>query len=120
MRFVQKLFRPIYRAFFERPIWWFLGKVKNFFFAETSIRLENIERRLAEDSSNGNGFAAIEERLRVAEANNAAQWDAIERLLLALFQQPEARALDSARDAEVQNLSATAEANGVNGPHNIR
>jgi hypothetical protein len=120
MRFVQKLFRPIYRAFFERPIWWFLGKVKAFFFAETSARLESIDRHLYEGSANRRELAAIEERLRAAEATNAAQWDAIEQLVLALFQQPGPRTFDSARDTEIQAVSAASEVNGVNGPHNIR
>jgi hypothetical protein len=73
-RLVKKSLRPIYKRFFERPLWGFLGRVKNFFMAETEQRL-----------------AAIEERQRLAEANNAAQWDALEQLLLALFRQPEIR-----------------------------
>jgi hypothetical protein len=71
--------RPIYKGFFERPLWWFLAKVKAFFLAEIGPQLEGTGRRLA----------AIEERLQSAEASNAAQWDALEQLLLALFHQPE-------------------------------
>jgi hypothetical protein len=123
MRFGKRLLRPIYRTFFERPIWWFLSKVKIFFFAETSARLENIERRLSEPPNPRQEWAAIEERLRAAEAGNAAQWDAIERLLLAFFQQPEQRSFDSAPATELQyesQASRAAEVNGVNGPNNIR
>ena len=36
-------------------------------------------------------IAAMEERFRHLEATNAAQWDAIEQLLLALYRQPDAR-----------------------------
>jgi hypothetical protein len=90
MKFVERvvvsIFRPIYRVFFERPLWWFLAKVKAFFFAEISVqisqgfrRVEDLERRLC----------AIEERLQATERSNAAQWDALEQLLLAVFRQPE-------------------------------
>ena len=76
MRLVRKvlgaILRPIYKAFFERPLWWFLAKVKAYFLAEIGPQL-----------------TAIDERLRSTEANNAAQWDALEQLLLALFRQPE-------------------------------
>jgi hypothetical protein len=82
------ILRPIYKAFFERPLWWFLGKVKAFFLAEIGPQIESTESRLA----------AIEERLRSMEANNAAQWDALEQLLLALFRQPEVRIESEAPD----------------------
>ena len=120
MRFLQKLFRPVYRAFFERPIWWFLARVKAFFFAETLARLDNMERQLAELSGRRQEWSVIEERLRAAEANNAAQWDAIERLLLALFQQPGPRTFDSISDIDIQSLNGVSEVNGINGPHNPR
>jgi hypothetical protein len=120
MRFVQKLFRPIYRAFFERPIWWFLAKVKAFFFAETMARMDNMERQLSELLGRRQEWAVVEERLHAMQANNAAQWDAIERLLLALFQQPGPRTFDATPDTGIQSLSAVSEVNGVNGPHNPR
>ena len=50
-----------------------------YFLAEIGPRIESAEGRLV----------AIEERLRSTEANNAAQWGALEHLLLALFRQPE-------------------------------
>jgi len=75
------ILRPIYKAFFERPLWWFLARVKAYFLAEIGPQLESNESRLA----------AVEERLKSAEANNAAQWSALEQLLLALFRQPEVR-----------------------------
>jgi len=85
MRFVRKvlgaILRPIYKGFFERPLWWFLARVKSFFLAEIGPQIEGNERRVA----------AIEERLRSMEANNAAQWNALEQLLLGLFHQPELR-----------------------------
>lgn len=52
-RALISIVRPIYRLLFERPIWWFLGKVKVFFFAEISCQmsqglrsLEKIEKEL--------------------------------------------------------------------------
>lgn len=75
------MLRPIYKGFFERPLWWFLARVKAFFLAEIGPQLASTEHRLA----------AIEERLQSAEANNAAQWNALEQLVLALFRQPEVR-----------------------------
>ena len=119
MRFMKKLFRPIYRAFFERPIWWFLARVKVFFFAETLARLDNMERQLSELAGRRQDWGVLEHRLQALEATNAAQWDSIERLLLALFQQPGERTFDSAEDAEVQVISAATEVNGINGPHNL-
>jgi hypothetical protein len=119
VRLVKKLFRPIYRAFFERPIWWFLGKVKAFFFAETLARLDQMERQVAELAGRQQDWTVIEQRLHAVEASNAAQWDSIERLILALFQQPGLRTFDSVEEAEVQVMSATSEVNGINGPHNV-
>jgi hypothetical protein len=55
--------------------------------AEVGVQLEQTGQRLV----------AIEERLRAMEANNAAQWDALEQLLLAMFRQPEARVDNGAR-----------------------
>ncbi len=82
--------RPVYRKLFERPLWWFLAKVKAFFFAEVGIQLGNIERRFrTEDAVDEQRWASLDQRLRSLEASNAAQWDAIEQLLLALFRQPE-------------------------------
>ena len=43
MRLSKKLaiifMRPVYRAFFERPLWWFLARVKACFFAEVGVQL---------------------------------------------------------------------------------
>lgn len=82
--------RPIYRAFFEKPLWWFLSRVKAYFFAEVGVQLGNIERFLGQDRESQR-WMAVEERLRTLEANNAAQWAALEQLLLALFRQAELR-----------------------------
>jgi hypothetical protein len=73
--------RPIYRTFFERPLWWFLARVKTFFMSETSERLLALEQRLTKLEN----LEHIEEFFRRSEASNAAQWDAIEQLLLAMF-----------------------------------
>ena len=70
--------RPIYKGLIERPLWWFLARVKGFFFAETMDRLTAIEARLT----------ALEKRedFNRIEAHTAAQWDAVEQLLLALIE----------------------------------
>src|SRR5665213_3876787 len=81
MRLVKRVLRPVYRLFFERPLWWFLARVKGFFLAEIGVQIEQTAQRVT----------AIEEQLRAAEASNAAQWDALEQLLLAMFRVPEVR-----------------------------
>ena len=100
MRFGEKIvvfiLRPIYRTFFERLLWWFLARIKVFFLAEIGVQLSQILRKLENiESGHQQRYAAIEERLRAAESNNAAQWDGLEQLLLAMFRQPEARPSDT-------------------------
>jgi hypothetical protein len=108
--------RPIYRKLFERPLWWFLAKVKDFFFAETSQRLVTIENRLA-------ALQGLQDAFRQMEANNAAQWAAIEQLLLAMLRQPQSRIV-SAEQTPISAYTPAAlsrpEANLVNGPNIIR
>jgi hypothetical protein len=91
--------RPIYKLFLERPLWWFLARVKAFLLAEIGPQLE----------SNGHRLTAIEGRLRSAEGNDAAQWSALEQLLLAMYRQPEVR-IDSgvADSAQQGDLSVSA------------
>jgi hypothetical protein len=103
MRLVRKvlgaILRPIYKAFFERPLWWFLARVKAYFLAEIGPQIEAREQRLI----------VIEERLRSMEANNAAQWNALEELLLALFRQPDVQVESDARyGAQRDDLIASA------------
>lgn len=99
MRFGEKLvvfiFRPIYRTFFERLLWWFLTRIKIFFLAEIGVQMSQTLRKLEELQSSQQHWAEIENRLRVMEANNAAQWDGLEQLLLAMFRQPESRNSDT-------------------------
>lgn len=116
--------RPLYRAFFKKPLWWFLARVKAYFFAEVGtqladigdflakagVQLVNIERRLTE----------IEEHLRIVEANNAAQWDAMEQLLLALFRQPEAQKAESAVPSTTMHRLNTMETDRAHAASNIR
>ena len=115
MRTVRKvlglILRPIYKGLFERPLWWFLARVKVFFLAEIGPQLE----------STGHRLAAIEERLRSAEANNAAQWNALEQLLLALFRQPTEHLDSDVRiGAEQEFLTAGARQDRANERNNIR
>ena len=127
MRFGERIlfffFRPLYRGFVERPLWWFLAKVKAFFFAETTVALENIERRLREDQQQQR-WAAIEERLRSLEMNNAAQWDAMEQLLLSLFRQSEAQSAQSewkfSIPSDAATSTTTADLNRVHAASNLR
>jgi hypothetical protein len=118
------ILRPFYRTFFERPLWWFLAKVKAFFFAEVGIQLGNIERRFrTEDAVEEQRWAALEQRLRSLEASNAAQWDAMEQLLLALFRQPEPQTLDPDWKASTPQETAISSATNLNRVHaasNIR
>jgi hypothetical protein len=109
--------RPIYRKLFERPLWWFLAKVKVFFLAEISQRILMIENKLDKLEKLG----SIEECLRSAEVSNVAQWDAIEQLLLAIIRQPELRRAHLEEDlGSFQNTSTATELNRVNDPNNIR
>jgi len=108
-KLILNLLRPIYRAFFERLLWRFLLKLKNFFLTEVSARLENIEGQLSELPATKKAYADLEERLREIEANNAAEWDAIEQLLLAQFRQPELQEPRSAREATRFSYRPTSE-----------
>jgi hypothetical protein len=116
MRLVGKvlgaILRPFYKAFFEKPLWWFLARVKAFFLAEIGPQIE----------STGHRLAAIEQRLQSTEANNVAQWGALEQLLLALYRQPEVR-LDSDGKSWIQRDDLTSSAAGqdrIHDQNNIR
>ncbi|HEX4168707.1 MAG TPA: hypothetical protein VHZ55_24855 [Bryobacteraceae bacterium] len=115
LRFGEKvmlfILRPIYRTFFERPLWWFLTKVKIFFMADVTAQLEIIERRLREDHQQR--WATIDERLRNLEANNTAQWDALEKLLLSLFRQSEWQPWETGRESSAPQYMVTTAAAGV-------
>lgn len=105
MRFGERVMflvcRPIYRTFVERPLWWFLAKVKVFFMSDITAQIHNVDGRL--QHGNEQHLIALEDRLRALEANNAAQWDAMEHLLLALLRQPE---LPASASEESRALSA--------------
>lgn len=121
-RVVVFVLRPIYRTFFERLFWWFLLKVKVFMLADVQTRLASIEARLGSDESLRR-WAEIEERLRKTEAANAAQWDALEQLLLALYRVPESRGLDSDSKVTTEQETAFSNANELTRAHaanNIR
>ena len=104
--------KPIYRVL-QKPLWWFLAKVKAFFFAETYVQLSAIEQRLQ----------ALEQASVQAKASHTAQWHAMEQLLLALFRDPKSRSLDpdwKADEAhEAQPLSAS-DLSRVDAANNIR
>lgn len=125
MRFAKKVavyvLRPIYRAFFERPLWWFLAKVKIFFISDMAAQVQSMERRLREDYQQR--LTAIEERLRAAEQNNLVQWDALEQLLLALFHQPQLRTMARNGESDAPREMPVLTVNPVNRTHaasNIR
>ena len=121
-RIVLFFFRPLYHTFIERLLWWFLTKVKIFFIADLAAQVDSIDRRLREDHHER--WMSIDRRLRDLESSNAAQWRAIEDLLLALFRSSEGPALDSDWEITVQNAVAAipspAELNRVDGPRHIR
>jgi hypothetical protein len=122
-RVVVFILRPIYRTFFERLFWWFLLKVKVFLLADVHAKLDSIEARLGKDDSQQRLLAALEERLRTAEQNNAAQWDSLEQLLLALFRQPHFRSLDSGWKSDTEqeaSFSSTSELNRAHAAGNLR
>jgi hypothetical protein len=115
-RVVVFILRPIYRTFFERLFWWFLLKVKVFLLADVQAQLNSIEARLRSDDS-AQRWAAMEERLRSAELSNAAQWDSLEQLLLALFRQPYFRTSDSDRKLDTGQEGSFSSAGDMNRAH---
>ena len=109
--------RPFYKALVERPLWWFLSRVKAFFFAETMDRLTAIEMKLG---GLGNS-PRYENHFNHIEASNAAQWDALEQLLLAVLSQPRdvVRELDSGGSAG-DSLSPATKSFTANASNNLR
>ena len=83
-RGIVAISRPVYKRVFEARLWWFLSKVKAYFFLEVGQQLADIGTQL---HALEHRQAQVEERLKTIEANNAAQWDALEQLLLAMFRQ---------------------------------
>lgn len=135
MRLLKRIFRPVYKKFIERPLWWFLAKVKAFFMAEVSVQIEQTSQRLvaieerlrtAEATAEANSIEAKNAALRAAEAiaeasnvalraveaNNAAQWSSLEQLLLALFHQPDNSGAECRSGATQNELTASALAQG--------
>jgi hypothetical protein len=104
--------RPIYQAFFERPVWWFLSRVKTYFFAETMARLASLEVKIdaIEKAESYDG------RFNHLDAHNAQQWDSIEQLVLAILNQPRpALAGEFDRSGE----DSRAETETINVSHNL-
>lgn len=123
MKFGEKIvvfiFRPIYRTLFERLFWWFMAKVKAFMLADIVVRLNAIERRLETGGAERQELlTAIQQEHRRAEGTTAAQWDAIEQLLLALFRQPIPGDPGFGRSKQDGSLDATG--NDLNGVHEGR
>jgi hypothetical protein len=116
MRTVRKvlglILRPIYKGFFERPLWWFLAREIGPQLGSLGPHLESIEHRLA----------AIEERLDSTDANNTAQWRALEQLLLALYRQPEVQVGSNVRFGGPPDelTSSAAGQNRTNERNNLR
>lgn len=127
MRFSEKivvfLLRPIYRAFFERLLHWHLIKFKQFLLAETvtsladlTARIEQIERSISAGADPG----AMQELLRQNQTSSAAQWSAIETLLLAMFRQSGLSNADLANIDNPKTRAAVASLHEVNASDNIR
>lgn len=122
MRFIEKVVvsvaRPIYRAFLERPLWWFLAKLKTFFIADLAAQVQAIREDHARH------WADIDERLRHLEAGDQAQWSSLEQLLLSLFRQSESEQLlatdrEDGTPREIP-ISSTPQLNRVHAASNIR
>lgn len=136
MRF---LLRPIYRAFFKRPLRWGLIKLRTLFLADVIARLQRIEQlsvQLHHAEANLAGQlhnlraelvpylqraetknSELHAHSQILEANNTAQWDAIEQLLLALFRVPEPRNLDLDVDIKASGETSLSRAFEVNRVH---
>lgn len=107
-RLAKAILRPFYKAFLEKPLWWFLAILKSFFFHEINIQLQEIRQDHARI------IAALNDRMGELEAKNAAQWDALEQLILALNRQPRLEVFQSAHAAIAgphQHLRADAASN---------
>lgn len=108
-----RFIRRLYRVFFERPLWWFLAKVKEFFFADTLHRLGLIETRLTH----------IEDRLHRLETSGPAQWDVLEQLILAILRQPTQDCESSAISSDALHMAARSkpsEVNDMNATNSLR
>lgn len=138
MRF---LLRPIYRAFFKKPLRWCFTRLRTFFLADLIARLQNIEHLSAQLHDAEANLAAqlhtlraelipylqraemrgtdagLLAQLRAIEANNASQWDGIEQLLLAMFRLPEAPLPASVLDAGVLDETPYLKAIDLNQVH---
>ena|SRR5437870_2362840 len=89
------LWRPIYRALFIGIVWPFIGRVKQFFFAETSRDLAELRRSVAVLEAQMGQLTAIVNESKAREAEQAKQWQATRALLLSLFSNSAYPALDS-------------------------
>ncbi len=109
------LWGPIHKALFQGIAWPFLGRVKSFFFLETTAELNTIRRsterieeakRLTDakltaiqqalDDQNARLISLdrqnslLIERLTALESEQGSQWNNLAKLLLCIFQQPKA------------------------------
>jgi hypothetical protein len=116
-KLMKSFLRPPYKLFVEPPLWWFLSRAKSYFFAEIGVQLGNMEQHMIRDNSLER-LAALETQIRTLEKNlvtqNAAQWDAIEQLLIALYRQPLA---ESTPSDEVSDTVAPPEAGSLYRAH---
>lgn len=114
---IRFLLRPIYRAFLKKPLRWGLIRLKAFLLADIAARLQTVEDLSAQLRDAEANLAAqlhtlraelvpylqrsemnlssleprLAEQFRILDANNAAQWDSIEQLLLAMFRLPQSQ-----------------------------
>ena len=76
------LWRPVHRVVFEGIFWPFVGRVGKAMLQETKAELTSMERRLASIEQDQQRFRAQ------LEADNRAQWQSIEELLLCILRDP--------------------------------
>ena len=75
------IFRYMYRAILERPLWWFLAKVKTFFFAELDVQLQAFEQRSAtQDADARRRWESIEAWLKKEDSSSHATQQRLQAL----------------------------------------
>ncbi|HEX7360784.1 MAG TPA: hypothetical protein VF283_09860 [Bryobacteraceae bacterium] len=144
MRF---LLRPIYRAFFKKPLRWGMIRLRAFLLADLTARLQAVETlslqlRDAEanlagqlhtlraelipylqraETSLGALDPRIDERFRTLEENNASQWDGIEQLLLAMFRMsPQQASVTNGTALDEPQYSTAIDLNQVHAARSLR
>lgn len=112
-RIAVGIFRPFYKRYFERPLWWFLSKVKDYFFADsieaTARRSAEMEARLRHVEAQ---LDSVQSQLSQIGANDMAKWSAIEELVLGMLRQRDWQSAQSERVTASPTPQAISRVNG--------